>query len=79
MTQFRVLTAREQASVTKALEKANNALLLVNAIIAGEVKVRKTRKTRKPRKAKEVAAPAPAGKRKPGRPAKPAPTVEADI
>ena len=77
MTQFRVLTAREQASVTKALEKANNALLLVNAIVSGEQKVRKTRK---PRKAKEVAAqPAPTGKRKPGRPAKAYAAEEATI
>lgn len=77
MTQFRVLTAREQASITKLLEKANAALLGINSLLAGEVK--KTRKPRKAKVAKAKAAPAEQPKRR-GRPPKAAPApADAEI
>lgn len=77
MTQFRVLTAREQASITKLLEKANSALLGINSLLAGEVV--KTRKVRKAKVAKAKDAPAAEPTKRRGRPPKAAAATPEEV
>ena len=75
MSEFRVLTTKEQAKITGLLNTANEALVAANAIVAGEVaaKPRKAHKPRAPKAAAPKAAPAEAAapKRRGRPPSKP--------
>lgn len=70
---YRVLTVKEQSSITALLTKANEALVEAAAIVGGDAAAPAEKKTRKPRAPKAVApvtAIAADAPKKRGRPAK---------
>ena len=71
---YRVLTVKEQSSITTLLTKANEALVEAAAIVGGDAAAPAEKKTRKPRAPKSAVAPVTAiaadAPKKRGRPAK---------